>query len=354
MNDDEIELIHSPLERTLSGEGHTLHIGIYRGAAEPDWILEIEDETGTSTSFDERFATDQAALDAALAEIEAEGGMHRFCVNAQAEAQAHEAAFFAKLDAQRTEGTKGKARPTAKSAAAHPMMTPLSEVELEELGWLLLEADAEEGMPLDTLDGFLHALAIGPATVMPSRWLPKVWGLDDGGMMPPMKSLEQVNHLMGLIMRHHNSIIAGLEQSPPMFAPMWGTRQNDRLGNYEDAEMWAMGFVEGTTLSEAAWQPLLSLPQGQRWYRPIQLLGSEDESPEAIEQIATPEQRAALTAQIEHSVLQMHAYWLPLRQAVAERHTAQAMSTKVGRNEPCPCGSGKKFKKCCGAPSELH
>ncbi|WP_238322026.1 SEC-C metal-binding domain-containing protein [Komagataeibacter europaeus] len=24
------------------------------------------------------------------------------------------------------------------------------------------------------------------------------------------------------------------------------------------------------------------------------------------------------------------------------------MSTKVGRNEPCPCGSGKKYKTCCG------
>jgi len=23
--------------------------------------------------------------------------------------------------------------------------------------------------------------------------------------------------------------------------------------------------------------------------------------------------------------------------------------TKVGRNDPCPCGSGKKYKKCCGA-----
>ena len=22
----------------------------------------------------------------------------------------------------------------------------------------------------------------------------------------------------------------------------------------------------------------------------------------------------------------------------------------VGRNDPCPCGSGKKYKKCCGAP----
>jgi hypothetical protein len=26
-----------------------------------------------------------------------------------------------------------------------------------------------------------------------------------------------------------------------------------------------------------------------------------------------------------------------------------APSSKVGRNDPCPCGSGKKFKKCCGA-----
>ncbi|MEN6533624.1 MAG: SEC-C metal-binding domain-containing protein [Bryobacteraceae bacterium] len=27
----------------------------------------------------------------------------------------------------------------------------------------------------------------------------------------------------------------------------------------------------------------------------------------------------------------------------------QLRSTLVGRNDPCPCGSGKKFKKCCGA-----
>jgi uncharacterized protein len=27
---------------------------------------------------------------------------------------------------------------------------------------------------------------------------------------------------------------------------------------------------------------------------------------------------------------------------------------KIGRNDPCPCGSGKKFKKCCGAGNILH
>jgi SWIM/SEC-C metal-binding protein len=26
-----------------------------------------------------------------------------------------------------------------------------------------------------------------------------------------------------------------------------------------------------------------------------------------------------------------------------------AISKKVGRNDPCPCGSGKKYKKCCGS-----
>ena len=27
----------------------------------------------------------------------------------------------------------------------------------------------------------------------------------------------------------------------------------------------------------------------------------------------------------------------------------QRDAPKVGRNDPCPCGSGKKYKKCCGA-----
>ncbi len=30
------------------------------------------------------------------------------------------------------------------------------------------------------------------------------------------------------------------------------------------------------------------------------------------------------------------------------RTSKMAVSSKVGRNDPCPCGSGKKYKKCCG------
>jgi preprotein translocase subunit SecA len=34
-----------------------------------------------------------------------------------------------------------------------------------------------------------------------------------------------------------------------------------------------------------------------------------------------------------------------------KRQPVRRSTPKVGRNEPCPCGSGKKYKKCCGSPS---
>jgi uncharacterized protein YecA (UPF0149 family) len=39
----------------------------------------------------------------------------------------------------------------------------------------------------------------------------------------------------------------------------------------------------------------------------------------------------------------LHEHWAQDRRQVA----IQAKRNKVGRNEPCPCGSGKKYKKCC-------
>ncbi|KJS72629.1 MAG: hypothetical protein JL56_12770 [Desulfotomaculum sp. BICA1-6] len=43
---------------------------------------------------------------------------------------------------------------------------------------------------------------------------------------------------------------------------------------------------------------------------------------------------------------------LPLPAVAAAETGAKVIDirtrTKVGRNDPCPCGSGKKYKKCCG------
>ena len=231
---------------------------------------------------------------------------------------------------------------------------PLSEDEYDELDqFLLYDVDTEDVMTLDMVDGFLHALAVGPTTIHPKRWLPKIWGTKE--MMPPMDSIEQLNHILGLVMRHFNSIIAGLEDDPRGVSPSWSTMtyEGDER-EYDDAEVWAYGFVEGMRLCWNDWQPLLSTPQGQAWFRPIALLGEDDFSADQDELTKTPAMRAALALQIPQAVLDMHAHWLPLRLAVYQREVAKSMQPKVGRNEPCPCGSGKKFKKCCGAAGDLH
>ena len=341
MTHDHIELIHSPLTQTHSADGHTLRIQIYRCSDSP-WTLEVVDELGTSTVWDEPFETDTAALEAAFAAIE-EDGIHHFVTTAQQEAQAAESDPMHALAPQ---------RPRAPTAVPDPM-APLSDGELAALESYLLDQDAEEGMTLDMLDGFLHALALGPETVMPTRWLPKVWGRPDGAMLPPVADLDEANHVLGLVTRHFNGIVSGLEQVPPVVCPLWNTTQFE-AGEFEDAEIWAYGFTEGVKLSAAAWQPLFDHPDGRQWYRPIRLLGADDVSAEEEELTRTPAQRAALAEQIEDSLLQIYGYWLPLRLAVAQRELARRLGPKVGRNEPCPCGSGKKFKKCCGAPSELH
>jgi len=135
------------------------------------------------------------------------------------------------------------------------------------------------------------------------------------------------------------------------------SRVDDSEREYIDGEAWAFGFMQGLALVRADWQALFDSEQGQAWLSPLHLMGSEDLTPEELALIDTPEQREALTKQIPASIAAIYRFWLPHRQAVHEQKLASAMQRtepKVGRNDPCPCGSGKKFKKCCGAADTLH
>jgi uncharacterized protein YecA (UPF0149 family) len=63
------------------------------------------------------------------------------------------------------------------------------------------------------------------------------------------------------------------------------------------------------------------------------------------------EEVRALQEAIPVGVRRIHSYWLSKRTS-SGIHAPPASTTivgrpKVGRNDPCPCGSGKKYKKCC-------
>jgi uncharacterized protein len=56
--DEEYKIVDSPLSRTITREGVSIEVHIYRGEHDPGWILEVVDETAASTIWDEVFKTD--------------------------------------------------------------------------------------------------------------------------------------------------------------------------------------------------------------------------------------------------------------------------------------------------------
>lgn len=70
--DDDFELEMSPLCQSLTTDGRTVKIEIYK-SEHGTWILEIEDEYGNSTVWDDRFDSDTAALSEAKNAIAEEG-----------------------------------------------------------------------------------------------------------------------------------------------------------------------------------------------------------------------------------------------------------------------------------------
>ena len=69
MTDSDEPIMHSPLSQSVTRDGKTVSIEIYDDG-EGGWLLEVIDEYGTSTVWDDSFATDQEALADALKAID--------------------------------------------------------------------------------------------------------------------------------------------------------------------------------------------------------------------------------------------------------------------------------------------
>ena len=232
-------------------------------------------------------------------------------------------------------------------------MQPLSDEEFENLNEFLLdEALSEETMTLDCLDGYLTALVIGPEVVPMGEWLPLVWGPDETHA-PEFEEPAHAGIVVELILRHMNGIVSSFIDDPDEFTPLFYAATDEQNGEQvDDAEPWVIGFLQGVDLRRDAWQPLFDDEAGQAWLRPLILLGADDLSEEEQAQRQTPSQRRALSSQVAHSIVEIQRYWGERRELAYQHMSAATVrreAPKVGRNDPCPCGSGKKFKKCCGA-----
>jgi len=211
-------------------------------------------------------------------------------------------------------------------------------MSLEELDAFLMSDDApDDSLMLSDLDGFLTAVAIGPELIMPSEWLPHVWGGDSA----EFKSEDQARRVLGAIMGRYNDILDTLADDPEAFEPI--LYENRQTGETIAAD-WAEGFLMGMRLRARGWQALMNSEEAM-FFAPIAVFmpgkdGGYKISPE--EDADIERFRAEAGDLIPGAVLGMYEFFRKTR-AFFEG------GTKLGRNAPCFCGSGKKFKKCCGA-----
>jgi uncharacterized protein len=221
----------------------------------------------------------------------------------------------------------------------------LSDAEIGELGaFLMSEATSDECMDLVTLDGFLTALVVGPRLVAPSVWLPMVWG---DTSEPVFESKDQAEWIISLLLRRMNMISNMFGKNSAGFEPLLYEREVKGT-RFWLADDWCFGFIRAMALGHEAWDPLFDDKTNRVLLVPILTLGTQ-EGLAQIDAAADPASEYTAALDMLHlSVEAIHAYWhlLPIEKLVATR-----ASQKPARNGPCPCGSGRKFKKCCALAS---
>lgn len=225
---------------------------------------------------------------------------------------------------------------------------PLSEQEFKLLDqFLLSDRCSENAMTLDALHGCLTAIAIGPNQITPEEWLPQIWGpaADDA---PTFQSDKEAKRIESLILRFLNEIAITFEAAPKEFEPLFLEHvvQGKKL---LDGEAWAWGFLEGMNLRAEAWEAGLNASIATT-LRAIYLLGAEEVEEEEVSLADTPQKRHQLALEIEAGLPAIYRFWQEQRKKTHAplRHA----EPKIGRNDLCRCGSGKKFKQCCGVPTE--
>ena len=183
----------------------------------------------------------------------------------------------------------------------------MSEKEFDELDrFLLSDLCGDETMTMDSLHGFLTAIAIGPETIPTEEWLPRVWGTEAEDA-PEFRDAEQAARIQKLAERMLEEIVVTFEVAPKDFEPMFCEHQW-KGKPVLDAEAWAWGFTEGMLLRDAAWQPLRDSPQAGL-LRAIYLLGAEEIEEEEVALVDDPIKCHKLAVEIEASIPQIHRFW---------------------------------------------
>ncbi|MBS7243203.1 MAG: UPF0149 family protein [Comamonas sp.] len=258
----------------------------------------------------------------------------------------------------------------------------LDETTLQELDDLLaaLRETHEEVPQWEFCDGFLTAVACTRRPIGVHEWLPMLLG--DGEPLPAHAPLPQLpvfgteaqqTRFLELAQARLDEILRQLDrpthslEEDDAFSPevldtrgavlMMSAEEQAEIGDEPIpslAQVWALGFMFAVENWEADW----ALPRDKEAAQMIdnaleQIVAlTEDDTGKPAHNLYD-ENGPASTSQPRIDAFG-HAIWgiYDLRQAwrsLGPQQETIVKGVQPGRNDPCSCGGGKKYKKCCGA-----
>ena len=210
------------------------------------------------------------------------------------------------------------------------MGNAFDERDAQRLQALLAEGPRrDQAMEIDALQGLCVALSMGPDAETSNRWLDVALGERD-------ERSDAGPELTQLLGRFRISVEDALSEGTLAIHPR-ETRTGRR--DYTD---WCRGFLDGVELSETDWFAAADAEELTELLFPIEVLA--DALPAHERAAYGPNQWRSVVKDAEASlpvaITRLRDYWSIVRAPPA---TIRREQPKVGRNDPCPCGSGKKF-----------
>lgn len=244
----------------------------------------------------------------------------------------------------------------------------LSDTEADELFALMADSSlGENAMSMDMADGYLTAIAVGPSPLPVHEWLEDIFAQPT---LPLPHDPVRQQRLLQLLLHRYADIQAALAMRPAdasletLYTPLSSeVQESDCITPYqlnangERVGEWELKYrAEGFRLAVAAddnREPLTADPNAIHLLGPM-VLYSMGYNPDRLDFQLEAENKELLPS-LMVSVYALRDWWRGYWRIHGSRpaHPATLPAVRdipnIGRNDPCLCGSGKKFKKCCDA-----
>ena len=198
------------------------------------------------------------------------------------------------------------------------------------------KSEAHNTMRCDEVQGFMMALLSGPDALNPTNWLPEILGEESLFDAKERTEIERLVMAMAADMR--------MKLNEKILPDLWF--YEDEAGN-PDFYTWCNAYLYALDIVPTDWFEAVDQEEFDDLFYPIMALGGiydDEENGEVILHLNEKE-LTQLESDLPHVLLDIYWYW----QAIINKpQTVRREGEKVGRNDPCPCGSGKKYKACCG------